>query len=160
VARRPVRHGDGPSVTLYANDIVPGTVSDLGHYQVGQQEMIDFALQWDPQGFHTDQDVASTGSFGGVIASGIHTLAILHRMSVLAVQRHWAVVAGVELRSVRFLAPVRPGANLRGTLRIDSVSIDTTRGRGLVTKTAWLEDGKLRVLQLTSDALVRLRESR
>ncbi|WP_442903512.1 MaoC/PaaZ C-terminal domain-containing protein [Glutamicibacter sp. HZAU] len=34
-------------------------------------------MQWDPQRFHTDEEFAQQGHFGGIIASGIHSLAIL-----------------------------------------------------------------------------------
>jgi acyl dehydratase len=142
-------------MTIYAEAIEPGSLFDLGQYRVDEQEIIDFADRWDPQAFHTDPDRARTGAFGGLISSGIHTLAILHRLSVLAVQQHWAVIAGVELRSVQFLAPVRPGDVLHGSLHVDSVALDSPRARGLVSKTSRLTSGRAEVLRLTSDVLVR-----
>ncbi|WP_420842188.1 MaoC/PaaZ C-terminal domain-containing protein [Glutamicibacter nicotianae] len=39
--------------------------------------MHEFAVQWDPQRFHIDEEFAQQGHFGGIIASGIHSLAIL-----------------------------------------------------------------------------------
>ena len=37
-------------------------------------EMLDFARRWDPQPFHTDEARAKESPYGGLIASGIHTL--------------------------------------------------------------------------------------
>lgn len=142
-------------MTIYVEAIRPGSTFDLGKYRIDERAIIDFAHQWDPQAFHTDPVAAGAGTFGGVISSGIHSLAILHRLSVLAVQQHWAVIAGVELRSVKFLAPVRPGDTLHGSLHIDSVTLDQRRGRGLVSKTAQLTSAGTEVLRLVSDVLVR-----
>ncbi len=142
-------------MTIYAGAIAPGSSFDLGEYTVDAQDIIDFAERWDPQDFHTDPSSARAEAFGGIISSGIHSLAILHRLSVVAVQQHWAVIAGVELRSVRFLAPVRPGDVLRGSLHVDSVQLNPQRARGLVTKTARLTSDGTEVLRLTTDVLVR-----
>jgi acyl dehydratase len=147
-------------LTIYADAIEPGSHFDLGEYTLGEQEIIDFADRWDPQPFHTDPGHARAATFGAIISSGIHTLAILHRLSVLAVQQHWAVIAGVELRSVRFLAPARPGNVLHGTLHVDSVALDSRRARGLVSKTARLTSDSTEVLRLTSDVLVRTNPQR
>lgn len=142
---------------LYAEDIDEGAVLDLGSYTVATDELVNFARQWDPQGFHIDPDAAATGPFGSVIASGIHTLAIFQRLSVLAAERNWAVIAGVEMRRVRFRAPVLPGAVLSGRLRVDRVQLDPERNRGLVAKTGWLYDSDGCVIELNSDAYVRMR---
>ncbi len=60
----------------YGEDLAVGTVYQLGTHTVSEAEQLDFAAQWDPQDFHTDADAAAAGPFGGLIASGIHTLSI------------------------------------------------------------------------------------
>ena len=42
-----------------------------------EAEILDFARRWDPQWFHTDPQAAKSSIYGGLIASGIHTLAIM-----------------------------------------------------------------------------------
>lgn len=93
----------------------------------------------------------------GVISSGIHSLAILHRLSVLAVQEHWAVIAGVELRSVKVLTPVRPGDTLRGSVHIVPVTSDHRRDPGLVSKMRAVGLRGYRCFRPVSDVLVRAR---
>jgi acyl dehydratase len=144
-------------MSLYAEDIAIGAVLELGTHRVTKRELVEFASRWDPQDFHINDAAAQASRFGAVIASGVHTLAVFQRLSVLAAERQWRVIAGVELRTVRFLAPVRAGTELSGYLRIDDVVLDPTRGRGLVTKTGWLDDGDRRVIELVSDAYVRSR---
>ena len=64
-----------------------------------------------------------------MIASGIHTLAVLQRLCVEALYTRWAVIAGRGLDRLRFTAPVRPGDTLTGSVQISDVSLDETRGR-------------------------------
>jgi len=142
----------------YAEDLCPGTERDLGSYRLTRNELIEFAERWDPQSFHVD--ASASGYFGDVIASGAHTLAIFQRLSVLSDESHWAVIAGVGLRDVRFLAPVRPDVELRGRSRVESVDLEPERRRGLVTKRGALFAGDTQVLDLTSAAYVRMRAAR
>ena len=41
---------------------------------------MDFALTWDPQPFHIDEQAAVKGQFGGIIASGFQTQALAFRL--------------------------------------------------------------------------------
>ena len=57
-------------------------VIDAGPYLVSTAEIVDFAVAYDPQWFHTDPDAAGQGRFGGLIASGWHTCGIAMRLIV------------------------------------------------------------------------------
>ena len=58
-------------------------------------------------------EAAKTSFFGGLIASGWHTCAIMMRISVEAMQREQAAGAGSPgIDSCRWLKPVRPGDTL------------------------------------------------
>lgn len=144
---------------IFAEDIEVSAEFDLGSYHVTRAELVTFAEQWDPHGFHTHPEIAARGRFGDVIASGAHTLAIAQRLSVLGVEGQWAVLAGVELRHVRFLAPVRPDTTLHGSLGVEAVVLDPPQNRGLVTKRTQLWDGDGLVLELTADAYVYMRDN-
>ena len=79
----------------HAEDFTVGEECDLGTYEVTEQEVIAFASHWDPQDIHIDPGHAETGGrYGGLIASGLHTLAILQRLQVLGRREHWNVIAG------------------------------------------------------------------
>jgi acyl dehydratase len=94
-------------------------------------ELIAFAERWDPQDFHVDPVAAGAGSFGDVIASGEQTLAIFQRLSVLAAEADWAVIAGTRLLDVRFLRPVRPDSTLSGGVRVERTRHDRRPDRPL-----------------------------
>lgn len=114
---------------ITADDLEPGSRLELSTYSVSESEIIQFAQSWDPQWFHTDPDAAGAGHHGGVIASGIHTLAVLQRLCVEAFYSRWAVIAGRGFDRLRFISPVRPGDALTGTVTVEGVSLDETRGR-------------------------------
>lgn len=112
-----------------ADDLYPGCRIQLGGSTLTESEIVEFAAQWDPQWFHTDPEMAADGHHGGVIASGIHTLAVLQRLCVEAFYSRWAVIAGRGFDRLRFVAPVRPGDTLTGSVVVTDVSLDETRGR-------------------------------
>lgn len=119
---------------VYADDIQPGDSWNLGSYTLSEDEIVAFASKWDPQFLHVDVVRAATQSqFGGLIASGLHTLGVYQRLSVLSRLAQWRVIAGAHLEEVRFLRPVRPGDTLTGQTRIEAVEMDEVRDRGLVT---------------------------
>jgi acyl dehydratase len=141
--------------TRYAEDLAVGSVLDLGTYRVGVEEIIEFAQQWDPQVFHIDQVAAQAGFFGDVIASGVHSVAIFQRLSVLGAYRHWAVIAGRRVVA-EFPAPVRSGL-LTASLIIERVEL-TQPDRGLVvTRGRLVDERDVTVLETTVEALVRRR---
>lgn len=146
----------GSDALMYAEDLPVGEAIDLGTHTVDAAEIIDFASQWDPQSIHVDADFASTAHFGGLIASGVHSLGIFQRLAVRGAYHRWNVIAGRSLREVRLTAPVRPGMTVRGTLLVKSVR-NVHPDRALATLDgALLHDGQ-RVLELLCEAYVARR---
>ena len=39
-----------------------------------EEEILDFARRYDPQPYHIDREAAKASQFGGIIASGYHTI--------------------------------------------------------------------------------------
>lgn len=75
--------------------------------------IIDFARQWDPQPFHTDPAFAATWTFGGLIASGLHTMGATLRLWLdLGIFRACSL-GSPGIGEVQFPRPVRPGDTLR-----------------------------------------------
>ncbi len=144
------------SELLYAEDLVIGSEWDLGSCVVTESEIIEFARQWDPQGFHVDPDIAAAGYFGGIIASGIHTMAIFQRLAVPAVFDRWATIAGRGMRDVRLLRPVRPGTTLTGTMIVDVVDLHHP-DRARVEMTGRLVEDGGTVLEMTMEISARRR---
>src|SRR3712207_9441241 len=61
-------------------DYVPGTTAEHGPLRVEEDDVVDFGRRFDPQPFHVDAEAAAAGPFGGLIASGWHTCALMMRL--------------------------------------------------------------------------------
>lgn len=110
----------------YFEDFKVGEVMPLGEHTVTEEEILAFARKYDPQPFHLDREAAERSIYGGIIASGWHTCAIMMRLSVQAHQRIEAAGVGSPgVESCRWLKPVRPGATLTGS----SVVLETWPSR-------------------------------
>ena len=146
----------GPRL-LPAEDMPVGEEIHCGSYHVTEQEIVEFATEWDPQYFHVDRDLAEHSDFGGLIASGLHTASIFQRLAATGVYQRYDVVAGKEIHNMRFLRPVRGGDTLTCTIVIRSVE-PAGPGRSLVTIRGALSNQHGRpVLELHVESLVRSR---
>ena len=94
---------------LYWEDFTPGQTDEIGRHTFTEQEMIEFARQFDPQPFHTDPEAAKQSFFGGLIASGWHTCAIAMRLMVQKYIGQAASAGSPGVDNIRWRAPVRPG---------------------------------------------------
>jgi acyl dehydratase len=141
---------------VFADDLVEGAVYELGSYTVTRDDIVSFAQQWDPQDFHTDDAAAADGMFGEVIASGIHSLAVFQRLSVLGALNNWSVIAGRTMREVQFRSPVRAGTELFATQTVLEV-IHGKPGRALVVSRGELFTPQATVLTLILEMYMRTR---
>jgi acyl dehydratase len=87
----------------------------------------------DRQFIHIDPEAAAKTPFGGTIAHGFLTLSLLSRMGVEAMAFPQGLMMAVNygLESVRFLAPVRSGKNVRGRFVLEGVE-DKGPGKVLI----------------------------
>lgn len=127
--------------SVSADDLTPGHRVHLGEYTVSQDELVRFAREWDPQWFHTDVEAAAEGHFGGLIASGIHTLAIYQKLSVETLYTSWDVLAGRGFDRLRFVAPVRPGDTLTGEIEVAEVKLNERHGAVSTNVELKVQDG-------------------
>jgi acyl dehydratase len=102
-----------PPDQRYFEDYTPGQVYELGTVTVSEAEIIDFARQFDPQYFHIDPEKAKSSRFGGIIASGWHTIGATMRLYVDHFLSHVASLASPGIDEVRWPNPVRPGDILK-----------------------------------------------
>ncbi len=111
----------------YFEDYTPGTVFTSGAIVVSEAEIIDFARQYDPQAMHTDPAAAASGRFGGLIASGWHTAALMMRLFATNFLSPASSVASPGIDELRWLHPVRPGDVL--SLRMTVIEARRSRSR-------------------------------
>jgi acyl dehydratase len=111
----------------YFEDYAPGTVFTGGPIAVSEAEIIDFARHYDPQPMHTDPETAARGRFGGLIASGWHTAALMMRLFATDFLSPASSVASPGIDELRWLQPVRPGDAL--SVRVTVIEARHSRSR-------------------------------
>jgi len=96
----------------YFDDLKVGDRFRSESYPVSEEEIIEFAQQFDPQGFHLDSIQAQKTLFGGLTASGWHTAAITMRLFVQTLNfAEGAIGLGVD--ELRWPNAVKPGDSLK-----------------------------------------------
>ena len=114
-------------------DFHPGDVSEFGPVTVTAADIVEFAERYDPQPFHLDADAGAATPYGGLIASGWHTIALYMGMFVRGVLLDSASLGSPGVEELRWLAPVRPGDELRGRSTVtDARPSATNPKRGTV----------------------------
>ena len=99
---------------IYFEDIVVGTKTKFGSYQVTREEVIEFAQKYDPQSFHLSDEAAAKTHFGRLAASGWHTTAMTMAMVVEnLLNTEQAGLGSPGIDELRWLKPVYPGDTLR-----------------------------------------------
>lgn len=107
-------------MTRWFEDIVIGESFPLGSHTFTAEEIVRFATLYDPQYFHLDAAAAAESHFGGIVASGWHTVSIGHRMMVDALFAEEERLRGLGkepgvsgpspgVNKMDFKVPVRPG---------------------------------------------------
>lgn len=99
----------------YLEDFEAGQVHKFGRYEVTRDEVLDFAVRWDPQPFHLSDEGAAKTHFGSLSASGWHTAAMTMAMVVAAQDKagDGGSLGAVGIDALRWLKPVKPGDVLR-----------------------------------------------
>lgn len=95
-------------MTLYYEDLNTGDVFDAGEHTFSKEEIIEFALRFDPQPFHVDEDAAADSLFGELVASGLHTLCLSSRLAIEEVMLEVDNRAGRGMGNIQWDRPVTP----------------------------------------------------
>jgi acyl dehydratase len=109
----------------YFEDYLPGSVCEYGEIRVSEAEIVEFARRFDPQDMHVDPEAAARGRFGGLIASGWHTGAMMMRLLADNFLPKKASLASPGIDELRWSHPVRPG----DVLRVRVTVLDAARSR-------------------------------
>jgi acyl dehydratase len=103
-----------------------GTETGVSRWFAIDQNRIDaFAeITEDRQFIHVDPEAARATPFGGTIAHGFLTLSMLSALAMDALPRVEGIAMGVNygFEKLRFLAPVRAGARIRGRFKLESLT--------------------------------------
>lgn len=117
----------------YFDDLLPGHSFTTPGVTISEAQILDFARVYDPQPFHIDAEAARGTEFGGLIASGFHTLSLsfaqFFRLGVFAK----ANLGSPGMEDLRWLKPLRPGDTIRVEAEVMEVKPSQSKpDRGIV----------------------------
>jgi len=141
----------------YFEDFPVGMRRELGSHAVTEDDILRFAREFDPQPFHIDKAAGEASIFGGLIASGWHTCAIVMRLICDGFLLDSASLGSPGVDEIRWKKPVRPGDTLTlfGTTT-DARGSTRKPDRGVLTNDMELRDQHGDVV-LTMRAMTMLR---
>ncbi len=123
----------------FLDDFEPGHEYPLGSFTLTEHEIIDFAVRFDPQPFHTDPEAAAESVFGRIIASGWHTTAATMRLMVDNLIPRDASLGSPGMDEIRWLKPVYPDVEYRAVYCVNTVTDSRLKpDRGAVNSTTRL----------------------
>ncbi|HEY7250956.1 MAG TPA: MaoC family dehydratase [Methylomirabilota bacterium] len=147
------------SDALYFDDFTPGREFRTDGATITEAQILDFALAFDPQPFHLDVEAAKQSIFGGLIASGFHTMALTFRLFAQTRALAACSLGSPGVDELRWLRPVRPGDTLRAVVRVAEQRPSTSKPDRGIVRLQWttLNQAGEPVLTMTSMQLVRRR---
>ena len=143
----------------YFEDLKAGDRFKSVTYQVSEEEIINFAREFDPQPFHLDSTVARQTMFGSLIASGWHTAAITMRLFVQTLNfAEGAIGLGVD--ELRWPAAVKAGDVLEVETEIVDLRLSRSKpSHGIVRLRNVTTNQRGEIVQTMSASALVLRRS-
>ena len=147
------------SDALYLEDFTPGREFLTDGVTITEAQILDFALAFDPQPFHLDVEAAKQSIFGGLIASGFHTMALTFRLFAQTRALAASSLGSPGVDELRWIRPVRPGDTLRAVVRVAEQRPSTSKPDRGIVRLQWttLNQAGESMLTMTSMQLVRRR---
>lgn len=116
-------------MTRWFENITVDEAFPLGSHTFTEAEIVRFGKLYDPQYFHVDPEAAKESHFGGLVASGWHTVSVGHRRMVDALEAEEQRLRGLGeepgvsgpspgVNKMEFKTPVRPGDTIAYTLTV------------------------------------------
>jgi acyl dehydratase len=119
---------DAPIDDRYFEDYEVGVTYEFDEAEsLSEAEIIEFGEAYDPQYFHVDPVAAIEGPFGGLVASGWQTTALMMRLFAHHYLTSVASLGGHAADEMRWFRPVRPDDRLR--LRVTVVEANPSRSK-------------------------------
>ncbi len=121
----------------YWEDFKVGERIVVGTVGVDRDEVIEFASRYDPQPFHVNEEAAKQSIYGGLIASGWHSCALIMRLICDSYMLEAASLGSPGVENVRWPKPVRPGDTLTAYRTTEESRESRSRPEAGIVKTLW-----------------------
>jgi acyl dehydratase len=143
----------------YFEDYVAGSVHEFGSIAVDEGEVLEFGRRFVPLPYHVDKEAAKPSIYGGLIASGWHTAALMMRLYTDHYLSQVANLGSPGVDELRWDKPVFPGDEL--SIRVTVVETRRSASkpdRGIIISSVEVLNQKREVvMRLKSVNFVRCR---
>lgn len=112
---------------MFFDDLPVGYRFETKSQTLTESEIISFAQTYDAQPFHIDPQAAAQSPYGGIIASGFHTMLTAFQLSLAANVWNEASMGSPGMRDIAWKIPVRPGDTLH--VRAEVISATPSKSR-------------------------------
>jgi acyl dehydratase len=119
------------SKKLNLEDLSVGQTFRSETFTITTERIKDFALQYDPQPFHLDEEAAKDSFFKTLVASGWQTAAISMRLIVLSTPLDGGLIGASS--DISWTAPTLPGDTLHVESEVLDIKTSPSRPNGIVT---------------------------
>ena len=106
------------SFKYFWQDFNEGQEASLGTHKVSEKDILEFGRKFDPQYFHTDPVWAKESPFGGLIACGWHTCAIMMRLMCNNFLVDTATMGAPGVDNLKWLLPLKPNDEITGFWKV------------------------------------------
>ena len=94
---------------MYFDDMPVGFTYETGTRTLDAEAIKRFAREWDNQPFHVDEEAARQSVYGGLIASGFHTVLTAFTLTLEASDWSDSSMGSPGMDNVRWILPVYAG---------------------------------------------------
>jgi len=144
--------------TRYLEDFTVGEVMETAPVTLSADEIIAFAKLYDPQSFHTDPEAAKDSIYGGLIASGLQTIAVAFGQFIRLGYYVDSSLGGPATDDVEWLTPVRPGDELATTVEVLEVRPSQSKpDRGILRMQFDMKAGDTSAVRFITTTFLRRR---
>ena len=98
---------------MYFDDMPVGFTYETVTRTLTAEAIKAFAAEWDAQPFHLDEEAAKASVYGGLIASGFHTILTAFTLTLQAADWSDSSMGSPGMENVRWILPVHAGDTLR-----------------------------------------------
>ena len=126
---------------LFLEDFKIGQKFTTGKALVDKAAIQEFASKFDPQPFHTNEELAKDSFFKFLVASGWHTAGITMQLLVESNLKPNGGLIGAGIEELKWPIPVYPGDEL--SLDIEVVDVRTSKSK--------LDQGLVKIQVLTKN---------
>jgi acyl dehydratase len=122
------------------------------------EDITEFAQKYDSLPLHLDPEHARNSRFGGIIASGWHTLCSFWGQFVKLGIGGTEVLAGIGVDYLNWTAPVYPGDRIMGEVEVMDLIPSSKGGQGVLVlrASAFNQDGTA-VMELQVKSIIQSR---